>query len=107
MTVAEILLLEIEIFSRESRDVQLPTLEDFLSSEFNVRVTNTDPPFLDENNLIRWGRSFELLPFLPGIYKIPAISILLDADRGITIKTEEIFVDVVSVIPETEISPQL
>ena len=107
MTVAEILLLEIEIFSRESRDVQLPTLKDFLSSEFEVRVTNTDPPFLEESNLIRWSRSFELLPFLPGVYKIPAISILLDADRGIIIKTDEIFVDVISVIPETDMSPQL
>lgn len=90
----------------EGYEVEFPEPESGPKRLMVAHSHKTDPE-LTENSMVRIEKSYQLEPFLPGDYLIPQQEVLFrkkdEADSGYyRIRTEEVRVKVMSVLPEGE-----
>jgi hypothetical protein len=121
ITVADRLRVILEASAPESEEVKLPGRGQKLG-EFTVAESNAPQPRLIEGNRVLHQRSFVLEPFLAGEYKIPPFTVRYAPKQSAAsgsgaaagevgepqeISTEEIPIEVASLLAEGEQQPQL
>ena len=99
LTTVESALLRIEIECPEGDSIDFPKLNDGLG-DFAVTQVQTLPMRLLEGGRVVHGREYELQPFLPGEYEVPALTVVSNgADE---IATDPLKVSVESVLEDPE-----
>jgi len=106
ITAADHVELVLEARAGESDKVQFPTpAADRKLGKFTVTRTRSGEPRLVGDNQVLRSQVYELEPFLPGDYEIPALTIRFGAGR--VIKTDPVPVRVVSVLPDSSRLPDI
>jgi len=106
ITVADHIELVLEARAGESDKVQFPApAADNKLGKFTVTRTRSGEPRLVEDNQVLRSQIYELEPFLPGDYEIPALTIRFGA--GQVIQTDPVPVRVVSVLPDSSRLPDI
>ena len=95
LSTAESASLRLEVECGESDGVGFPDLDDGLG-EFAVPRSESLPARLVANRRVVRGREYELQPFLPGEYEIPALTVVLNGSEEIS--TTPVTVSVTSVL---------
>ena len=111
ITVADRIELVLEALAPEEEQIEFPAFEEKLE-EFQIVNSRTSAPKLVEGGRVLASKSFELEPFLPGKYTIPAMAVRFgpkDAgeDGKQSIETTEQTIDVKSVLPESAEEPDI
>lgn len=110
ITTAEWAQLEVVVAAPEGLTVRLPTAQQAAAGGLRAVRTRTAAPALQEGGLVRWGRRFELQPFLAGEYEVPALEVTAAAADGAAaaaVHTEPIALTVTSVFAAGEEPPAL
>ena len=110
ISTAEWVLVEVAVLAAEGLTVRLPTAEQAVAGGLEVARTHTMPPALQEGELVRWVRRFEMQPFLAGDYQVPGLAVTVAGDDGetaVTIHTEPVDLTVTSVLGGAEETPRL
>jgi hypothetical protein len=110
ISTAERLSVVLEATAPESLEVELPARGDQLG-EFSVADFRTAQPRLLDQGQVLYERSYVLEPFLAGEYKIPPLAVRYrEKEVGAEpreILTEEIAIEVASVLPPGEEQPEI
>ena len=111
ITAADRVELVLEALAPEEQQVEFPSFDDKLG-EFAVVDSRTSAPRLVEGGRVLTAKSFELEPFLPGQYTLPALTVRhgpkgADEDAIRSIETTEQTIDVKSVLPDSAEQPDI
>ena len=104
ITAAGSVELTLEAVAPEDLNVGLPELSGKLG-KFTVLGSSESAPLLVGGNRLLRRRVYELEPFLPGEYEIPALTVEFGEDSRI--ETEPVEVTVTSVLPEGAENPDI
>ena len=99
LTTVQSALLRLQIECSESDSIDFPNLNDGLG-EFAVTEVRTLPTRLLEGGRVVHGRDYELQPFLPGEYEVPALTV--DSSGAGEISTDPVKVSVESVLEDPQ-----
>lgn len=107
ITASDRVLVEIEAVAPEGEEINFPQFEDKLG-EFQVVDSRRSSPRLVDEGRVLVKQSYELEPFLPGDYSLPALKIEHGSPEArATLETEEVLIKVASVLPEEEAEPDI
>ena len=110
ISTAEWAQLEVVVAAPEGLTVRLPTAQQAAAGGLRAVRTSTAAPALQEGGLVRWGRRFELQPFLAGEYEVPALEVTAaaaDGEAAAAVRTEPLALTVRSVFAAGEEPPAL
>ena len=99
LTTVQSALLRLQIECSEGDSIDFPSLNDGLG-EFAVTQVRTLPTRLLEGGRVVHGREYELQPFLPGEYEVPALTVV--SNRAGEISTDSLKVSVESVLEDPQ-----
>lgn len=99
MTTADGAVLRLAVECAESDTIEFPDVDGGIG-EFAVVGDQPLPPRLLEGGRVTRAREYELQPFLPGEYEVPALTVVLNGTVELT--TDPLTVDVRSVIDDPE-----
>ncbi len=99
LTIAEQLLARVEVEAPEDAEIGFLESPDRLG-EFAVTRSSALPSRLLQSGRVLRGREYELQPFLPGDYELPALTVALGDASEIT--TEPVPIKVLSVLDDPE-----
>lgn len=107
ITASDRVLAEVEVVAPEGEEIDFPQFEDKLG-EFQVVESRRSSPRLVDDGRVLIKKSYELEPFLPGDYALPPLKIEHGpAEARAELETEEIPIQVISVLPEEEAEPDI
>lgn len=111
ISVADRLRVVLEVTAPESQEVELPERSEKLG-EFAVAEFRTPQPRLLDDGRVLHGRFYVLEPFLAGEYKIPTLVVRHAQKQSPAagpqkISTEEVPIEVTSLLPQNEQQPQI
>lgn len=111
ISIAGQLKVVVEATAPESHDVELPGRTDKLG-EFTVVDFRTAQPRLTEDGQVFHTRTYVLEPFLAGAYNVPPLTVRhgekeSKASVRRQLSTEEVPIEVTSVLPPDEQSPEI
>ena len=111
ISVADRLRVVLQATAPESDDVELPERADKLG-EFTVADFRSAQPKLVGEGRVLYERSYVLEPFLAGEYKVPPLTVYYGEKKAQAaereqIVTEEVPIEVASVLPPEEKQPQI
>ena len=104
ITASDRIVLQLEATAPEGRPVVFPEFKENKLGEFQIAAARRSAPRLVNQGRVQITQTYELEPFLPGDYAIPAIEIKHAADA---LSTEEIAVKVSSVLPADVPDPDI
>ena len=99
LTIAEQLLARVEVEVPEDAEVGFPESPDRLG-EFVVTRSSALPSRLLQDGRVLRGREYELQPFLPGDYELPALTVTLG--EASEVATDPVPIQVLSVLDDPE-----
>ena len=99
LTTVQRALLRLQIECSEGDSIDFPNLSDGLG-EFAVTRARTLPTRLLEGGRVVHGRDYELQPFLPGEYEVPALTVVSSSAGEIS--TDPLKVSVESVLEDPQ-----
>jgi LPXTG-motif cell wall-anchored protein len=104
ITASDRVVLQLQATAPEGDPVTFPEFADSKLGEFQIVASRRSSPRLVDQGRVQLTQTYELEPFLPGDYAIPAIEIKHAADA---LSTEEIAVKVTSVLPADVPDPDI
>lgn len=104
ITASDRIVLQLEATAPEGQPVIFPEFKENKLGEFQIAASRRSTPRLVDQGRVQLTQTYELEPFLPGDYAIPAIEIKHAADA---LSTEEIAVKVSSVLPADVPDPDI
>ncbi len=102
ITIAEHVLLQLEVKVEDAYQVELPEFGDKLE-QFGIVDYVATPPRLEGEDLVVYTKSYELEPFLSGEYKIPPMKVSFwkqGEEKRHDVESETLTVRVSSLLPE-------
>ena len=111
ITAADRIELVLEALAPEDQQIEFPTFDEKLE-EFHIVDSHVSAPRLVDDGRVLISKSFELEPFLPGEYAIPAMAVRFgprDAEdnQKQSIETAGLAIDVKSVLPDSPDEPDI